>query len=139
MVNAWLFLVHVCLHVLCNLVNTQHNRPTSSIIGPRASLSITLWPVDDTSAFCTSSSLAAAAFSTGGKTEIWSTSPSTIIWLFYVKSQRVNRMYTITVMWSYIGKRKIMYSCLWLRCTWEKIHFACHILEHDSCWWIASV
>lgn len=36
---------------------------TSSIIGPKASLSITLWPVDDTSAFCTSSSLAAAAFS----------------------------------------------------------------------------
>lgn len=36
---------------------------TSSIIGPKASLSITLCPVDDTSAFCTSSSLAAAAFS----------------------------------------------------------------------------
>lgn len=37
--------------------------PTSSIIGPKASLSITLWPVDETSAFCTSSSFAAAAFS----------------------------------------------------------------------------
>lgn len=36
---------------------------TSSIIGPRASLSMTLCPVDDTSAFCTSSSLVAAAFS----------------------------------------------------------------------------
>lgn len=36
---------------------------TSSIIGPKASLSITLWPVDETSAFCTSSSFAAAAFS----------------------------------------------------------------------------
>lgn len=32
-------------------------------MGPKASLSITLWPVDETSAFCTSSSFAAAAFS----------------------------------------------------------------------------
>lgn len=41
--------------------------PTSSIIGPKASLSITLWPVDETSAFCTSSSFAAAAFSVNRK------------------------------------------------------------------------
>lgn len=36
---------------------------TSSIIGPSASLSMTPCPVDDTSDFCTSSMLAAAAFS----------------------------------------------------------------------------
>lgn len=40
---------------------------TSSIIGPKASLSITLWPVDETSAFWTSSSFAAAAFSVDRK------------------------------------------------------------------------
>lgn len=36
---------------------------TSSIMGPSASLSMTPCPVDDTSDFCTSSMLAAAAFS----------------------------------------------------------------------------
>lgn len=40
---------------------------TSSIMGPSASLSMTPCPVDDTSDFCTSSMLAAAAFSATNK------------------------------------------------------------------------
>lgn len=41
----------------------QRGCATSSIMGPSASLSMTPCPVDDTSDFCTSSMLAAAAFS----------------------------------------------------------------------------
>lgn len=71
-------------------------------------MSITLWPVDDTSAFCTSSSLAAAAFSAEGKRDAekdrrneirthyrTSTPLSTITLLCYVKNQRVNKLYII--------------------------------------------
>lgn len=55
--------VRLCVAFREDTVNKQSPLPTSSIIGPKASLSITLWPVDETSAFCTSSSFAAAAFS----------------------------------------------------------------------------
>lgn len=46
---------------------------TSSIMGPKVSLSMTPCPVEETSAFCTSSALATGAFSVRGHIKWWET------------------------------------------------------------------